>query len=204
MSFDQLPFNAFDVAVVVILGLGIYYGRRKGMSGELISMVRWLAIVFGCAAVYAPIGLYLAGTINIFNTLSCYLMAYVGAALVVVLIFAGISHSLGGKLVGSDAFGGAEYYLGMGSGLIRCACMLIAGLALLNAWYFSPTEVKAMERYQDDMYGSNFFPTLHTLQAYVFEKSLTGPWIRDNLSFVLIKPTQPESKDLHQKEAKWQ
>jgi hypothetical protein len=82
--------------------------------------------------------------------------------------------------------------------------MLIAGLALLNAWYFTPTEVKAMERYQDDMYGSNFFPTLHTLQAYVFEKSLTGPWIRDNLGFVLIKPTQPESKDLHQKEAKWQ
>ena len=53
------------------------------------------------------------------------------------------------------------------------------------------------------MYGSNFFPTLHTLQAYVFEKSLAGPWIKENLSSVLISPTAPEAKEIHQKEAKW-
>jgi hypothetical protein len=41
------------------------------------------------------------------------------------------------------------------------------------------------------------------VQAVVFEKSASGPWIRDNLGFLLIKPTEPENKDLHQKEAKW-
>jgi hypothetical protein len=29
-----------------------------------------------------------------------------------------------------------------------------------------------------------------------------GPWIKDNLAFLLIKPTAPENKELHQKEAK--
>jgi len=203
MNLDQLPFNGFDVILVVILGLGVYYGRRKGMSGELLSLAKWLAILFGCAALYAPIGSFFA-TSSVFSTLSCYLMAYLGAALIIVLIFAGISRSLGGKLVGSDAFGSAEYYLGMGSGVVRSACMLLAALALLNARYFSPTEVKAMEKFQDDVYGSNFFPTLHSFQAYVFEKSLVGPMIKENLSFLLIQPTKPENKDLHQKEAKWQ
>jgi uncharacterized membrane protein required for colicin V production len=203
MNLDQLPFNAFDVALLVILGLGIYYGRRKGMSGGLLSMAKWLAIVLGCAVLYMPIGSFFVGSTSMFSALFCYVTAYVCSMILIVLVFLGISHALGGKLVGSDVFGGAEYYLGMGAGLIRSCCILLTGLALLNAPYFSPGDVKDMERFQNDVYGSNFFPTLHTVQAYVFEKSLTGPLIKDNLSFVLITPTKSEKKELHQKEAKW-
>src|SRR4026208_2427747 len=111
MSFDQLPFNAFDVLIVVILFVGIYYGRRKGMSGEMLSMFKWMCIVFGCAVLYAPIGLWFAGATNVFSTLFCYLMAYAVAALLIALLFVGISKGLGGKLMGSDTFGAAEYYL---------------------------------------------------------------------------------------------
>ena len=89
----------------------------------------------------------------------------------------------------------------MGSGLVRFGCMLLAALALLNARYFSPTEVRAMEARDIDIYGSDFFPGLHSLQTTVFDRSLTGPWIKENLGFLLIKPTQPESKEFHQKDA---
>jgi len=133
--------------------------------------------------------------------LSCYLVAYVGGALLVLLVFTAIKRSIGGKLLGSDIFGRSEYYLGMMSGLVRCTCILLAALALLNARYFSPTEVRAMEKFQDDVYGSNFFPTLHSLQSTVFDRSLTGPWIKENLGFLLIKPTEPEKRELHQKDA---
>jgi len=132
--------------------------------------------------------------------LFCYVAAYLTAGLVVLMVFAGIKRGLGGKLLGSDIFGKAEYYLGMGSGLVRFSCMLLAALALLNARYFSPTEVKAMENFQNDVYGSNFFPTLHTVQSAVFERSLLGPWIKENLSFLLIKPTEPENRQFKQKE----
>jgi uncharacterized membrane protein required for colicin V production len=203
MNLDALPFNTFDVLLVVILGAGLYHGRKAGMSGELLSMAKWLAIVFACAMAYEPLGAYFAQSTDMFSTLSCYLMAYVGSALVIILIFAGISRALGGKLLGSDLFGGAEYYLGMGSGLVRYSCILLAGLALLNARFFPSSEVKAMERFQNDVYGSNFFPGLHSVQASVFEKSLVGPWIKEYLSFFLIKPTEPEKKELHQKDAKW-
>jgi uncharacterized membrane protein required for colicin V production len=200
MSLDQLPINLFDLVLLVVLAAGIYRGRKHGMSEELLGLLTWLAILFGCALLYQP-GAELIGQLtSMFSRLSCYLMAYVAGAGLIFLLFVGIKRLLGGKLLGSDLFGRSEYYLGMGSGLVRFACMLLAALALLNARYFTPTEVRAMEKFQDDVYGSNFFPTLHSLQTTVFDKSLTGPWIKDNLGFLLIKPTEPENKQLHQKE----
>ena len=201
MSLDQLPINLFDALLVVVLAAGIARGRKHGMSEELMGLLTWLAVVFGCALLYQPGGALIEQFTSVFSRLSCYLMAYIAGALLFFLLFAGIKRGLGGKLLGSDIFGRSEYYLGMGSGLVRFSCILLAALALLNARYFSPTEVRAMENFQNDVYGSNFFPTLHTMQATVFEKSLTGPWIKENLGFLLIKPTQPENKELHQKEA---
>lgn len=204
MSLDKLPFNGFDLVLVAVLLLGITRGRKLGMSGELLSLLRWLAILFVCAFAYQPMGDIFASTTGIFSTLSAYVIAYIVCALVVVGLFALFKRAMEGRLVGSDVFGRSEYYLGMISGFIRFSCILLTFLAILNARYYSPTEVRAMEHFQNDMYGSNFFPTWQTLQSTVFEKSLTGPFIKDNLSFLLIKPTAPESKELHQKDAKWQ
>ncbi len=199
MSLDQLPINAFDFALIVILGVGLLRGRKNGMSGELMNLLKWLVILFGCSVLYEPLGQMLAQS-SPFSLLASFLMVYVVAALVVFALFALFKHSLGGKLVGSDIFGRSEYYLGMVSGLVRVSCMLLAALALLNARYFSPVEVRAMEKFQDDVYGSNFFPTLHTVQAQVFEKSMAGPWIKQNLAFLLIKPTEPDQKQFKQRE----
>jgi uncharacterized membrane protein required for colicin V production len=199
LSLDSLPINAFDFMLILLLLAGILRGRKHGMSEELMSLLRWLAIVIGCAFVYQDVGQMLS-TSAPFSKLTCYLLAYAGSAAVIYCLFALVKRGLGGKLVGSDVFGGAEYYLGMGAGVARMSCMLVAALALLNARYFSPQEVRAMQKFQDDVYGSNFFPTLHSVQATVFEKSLAGPWIRDKLSFLLIKPTAPENKQLRQKE----
>jgi uncharacterized membrane protein required for colicin V production len=201
MSLDQLPINFFDAVLIAVLLAGIARGRKHGMSEELLSMVQWLFILFGCAVIYEPLGQIIGQFTNMFGRLSCYLVAYVGGALLVLLVFTAIKRSMGGKLLGSDIFGRSEYYLGMMSGLVRCTCILLAALALLNARYFSPTEVRAMEKFQDDVYGSNFFPTLQSLQSTVFDKSLTGPWIKQNLGFLLIKPTEPEKWELHQKDA---
>lgn len=204
MNIDALPFNAFDLVLVVVLGLGIYQGRRGGMSGELIPLLRWLCILFLCAVAYEPVGTFFNQSTNMFSTLACYVMAYVGIMIIVVTAFIVIKRGLGGKLLGSDVFGASEYYLGMGSGLIRYTCILLTFLALLNARFYSSAEVKARQKYTEDMYGKDYFPGLQALQSTVFERSLTGPWIKENLAFLLIKPTAPEEKSLHQKEAKWQ
>ncbi len=201
MSLDQLPFNLFDVLVIVLLIAGITRGRKHGMSEELLGVLKWLTILFVCSAIYEPGGLALAQFTGMFSRLTCFLIVYVVGALLVLLLFAWIKRLLGGKLVGSNVFGQSEYYLGMVSGVVRFSCMLLAALALLNARYFSPVEVRAMEQYNDEWYGGDYFPGLRSLQMTVFDKSLTGPWIKDNLGFLLIKPTEAENKDLHQKDA---
>jgi len=200
LSLDKLPINVFDLVVAATLLVGLLRGRKHGMSEELMGLLKWLAVVAGCAFVYEPAGQWFAQT-SPFSLLASFLMVYIAAALVILGFFALFKHRIGGKLLGSDIFGRAEYYLGMCSGVVRFSCMLLAFLALLNARYFSPMEVRAMEKFQDDLYGSNYFPTWHTAQEVVFEKSISGPWIREHLNFLLIKPTQPEDKQFHQKEA---
>jgi len=114
--------------------------------------------------------------------------------------FALIKKAMGEKLISSEVFGRTEFYLGMMAGMVRWCCMLMMGLALLNARHFNQAEIKADVKYQNDVYGSTFFPKLYSIQAQVFEHSLTGPWIKDNLGFLLIKSTVPEKKELKRKQ----
>jgi uncharacterized membrane protein required for colicin V production len=195
----SLPFNWFDLLIVVVLFAGLHRGRKHGMSEELISLLKWLAIMFGCALLYQPLGDAIA-TSSVFNHLTGYLIAYLGVALIIAALFALFKTAIGGKLVGSDVFGRSEFYLGMLAGMVRFCCLLIIGLALLNARAYTSAEIRADVRYQNDVYGSTFFPKLYTVQSQVFDSSLTGPWIKTNLSFLLIKPTEPEKKELKQKE----
>jgi uncharacterized membrane protein required for colicin V production len=200
LSFDRLPINVFDVVVLLVLTAGILRGRKHGMSEELIQLLQWMAVLFGCAAAYEWGGQVFGEFTNLFGRLTRYVMVYVVTAGLIVGLFALIKRGLGGKLIGSDVFGRTEYYLGMASGVMRFFCILLVGLALLNARYFSPAEVRAMQKYTDDVYGSDFFPTLHSVQEAVFEKSASGSWIRQHLGFLLIKPTEPENKQFRQKE----
>jgi uncharacterized membrane protein required for colicin V production len=199
MNLNQLPGSFFDLVLIVVLFLGLMRGRKHGMSEELMHLLKWMLVLVGCALLYKPAGVWLAKS-SPFSLLASFLMVYVVSAMVILGVFAFFRHRLGGKLIGSDIFGRSEYYLGMGSGMVRFCCMLLVVLAMLNARYYSREEVLAMERFQNDVYGSNYFPTWHSAQETVFERSIAGPWIRDHLSFFLIEPTQPEDKQYHQKE----
>ncbi len=203
LSLDKLPINIFDLVVLVVLTAGIARGRKHGMSEELVELLQWLCILFGCSAVYEWGGEALGSFTGVFGRLSRYLMVYVSMGIFIVLFFTLIRRGLGGKLLGSDAFGRTEYYLGMASGLVRFSCMLLVALALLNARYFSPAEIRAMQKYNDDVYGSDYFPGLHSVQDAVFEKSISGPFIKKYCDFLLIKPTAPEKNEYRQKEFKF-
>ncbi len=201
MNLNALPINVFDAGLLVVLVLGLLSGRKHGMSGELFPLLKWLLIVGVCGVAYEPLGRRLAES-SPFSLLSSFLMVYVGIAVLILGVFALLKHRLGSKLVGSDVFGKSEYYLGMGSGAVRYMCILLSLLAILNARLITATEVKADEAYQNDVYGSNFFPRLHTIQSTVFDTSVTGPLIRQYAGSLLIQPTLPENKQMHQQEAK--
>ena len=197
---NNLPFNWFDIAILVVLFVGLTRGRKNGLSAELIGMFKWLALVFGCAFAYGPVAELITSSSSVFSLFSANLMSYIGVALLITSLFAFLKKASGGKLIGGDTFGNGEFYFGMVAGMIKFTCITFALLALLNSRFFSPAEVKAQLKYQNEVYGSDFFPSLYTVQSQVFEKSLAGPWIKKQLSFMLIKPTVPEQAQLARKE----
>ena len=201
MNLDRLPFNWFDLVLVIVLLMGIFRGRKRGMSEELMTLLQWIAIVLACSLLYRPIGAWLE-SVSLLSLLTSYVVAYLVTAGAMAIAFVLFKRAFHGKLIGSDAFGRAEYYLGMPAGMVRFGCIMLAGLALLNARFYTQEEIRAYQVYQNDVYGKEYFPGLQVLQANVFEESLIGPSIRKHLAFLLIMPTAPESKNIHQREWK--
>lgn len=195
MNFDaKLPINWFDVAVLAILLLGLARGRKHGMAKELLPVIKWVSVVLIAAIGYEPLGLWLDSTLQLGKLLS-YVLAYVLIGTLTLLVFLYLHSTFGHKLAGSDSFGKGEFYLAMPAGMLRFACILITLLALLNARLYRTAEIKAEEKYQMDNYGSQFFPTLSSVQTSVFEGSFLGPQIKEHLSFLLIKPTFPGAQE---------
>ncbi|HEX5220633.1 MAG TPA: CvpA family protein [Verrucomicrobiae bacterium] len=187
---NNLPVNWFDFLVVIVLLIGYTRGRKHGMSKELLKVMKWLTVVLVGAIGYEPLGLWLESTVGL-GRLTSFVIAYCFIGVFVLLLFILLSENLGNKLAGSDAFGKGEFYLAMPAGMLRFACILVVLLALLNARLYSAAEVKAMQKFQDDNYGSQFFPTLSSVQSGVFEESFLGPQIRKYGEFLLIKQTPP-------------
>jgi len=192
MNIGNLPFNWFDIVVLILLLVGIRSGRTHGMSQEVMFMLKWVALVLLCSMAYEPLGLWLAGVAGI-GKLFAYVLGYILTAAFVALVFVFLKRVIGEKLKGSDAFGKSEFYLAMPAGMLRFACIILAFLALLNARYYPTSEIKAMAKFQNENYGSQFFPTLQSLQADVLEDSFLGWQVKKHLSFLLIKPTSPGS-----------
>jgi hypothetical protein len=191
LRMSDLPFNLFDILLVAVLVAGLIHGRKHGLSRELVGLVKWIILLFGSALIYQPVGKLLAGS-GLFGLLAAYVFGYLAAVLFILLLFSCLEGKWKSKLEGSDVFGRSEYFLGMGSGMLRFACVLLVSLSLLNAREFSPAELKAMEQYEEENYGSHVFPGLHNIQTAVFEKSFLGAWIKEDLSFLLITPTCAE------------
>lgn len=191
----NLPFNWFDVALPIVLILGIQRGRKHGMSEELLLVIKWLAIVIVGGLFYQTIGDAIADS-TVFTHLAAYRLAYFGIAILIGSAFLGLTKLAHGKLVGSDIFGSGEYYLGMAAGLVRYACIAIFFLSLLNARLYTKQEITANLEAQNEAFGSDFFPTPYSLQSQVFEKSFLGPNIKKSFGFLLIKSTAEEKKDI--------
>ena len=197
----KMLFNWFDVALLLVVAFGFWRGRRNGMTKEFLPVSLWLAIVIGGALGYQPLGdLFIQqGYIksvfgkSITEQTAAYLSSYLIIVTVVFIVFSFIKRKLKPRLEGSNLFGSSEYYFGMVAGVLRYACMVIFALALLNAPYYSQADVMAAKAYNNRNFGGglagysgDFFPTISELQISVFKDSLTGPFLKDNLSVLLI------------------
>lgn len=171
-----------------MLVIGFCYGRKNGMSKEILPSLQWLSVVIVSGFFYPAVAkslVYLASL----SVLTNYILGYIILSLAVFFVFSFLKRTLGLRLFSSNLFGNTEYYLGMIAGMVRFACILLFALAFLNARQFTPEEIKTHNDYEQRWYGSDFFPNLYTVQDQVFKKSFTGPYIKEYLGELLIQST---------------
>src|SRR5262245_3828652 len=186
---STLNVNWVDFLVVLLLCVGLLHGRKRGMSQELLDIIKWPIVVLVGGVFSDPLGRLLWQSTATLSPLFWIVTTYVTVMLLVMFCFAMIKRGSGQKLVGSDAFGASEYYLGMMAGAFRYLCIMIVAMALLNARQYTAEEVRAKAKYQEDNFGTTFFMTLPDLQRQVFKESLIGNLAHEYLQMVLIPPT---------------
>lgn len=195
MNLQSIGVSWVDFVVVLVLGFGIWRGRSRGMSEELVDIVKWVITVISGALLYGPLSILIQESTRVFTPLTASLIAYLTIVVVIAVAFFYIRKHTEERLTGSDTFGTGEYYLGMLSGMSRYACILIVAFAFLNARQYSAEELKASEKYQMDNFGSNFFMTIPDLQRAVFTESIFGRSLKEFAGFVLIVPVAPGAPD---------
>src|SRR5580658_677572 len=181
----KAKFNYFDVVVAVWLIIGLFRGRKKGMSQELLPLMQWIGIVAAGGLFYWPFST-LVRHYTQFNALWSVLTAYLLIAAGVHLIYLWFKQMLAVKLVEKDPFGRAEFYLGMMSGVVRFACILLFAMALMNSYVVSAAERAQTEKAQAANFSDIRFPTYGEFQQDVLVKSFTGDFVESKLKNVLI------------------
>jgi uncharacterized membrane protein required for colicin V production len=190
-SLPQLHTNWFDAACIIFFGVGLFVGKKRGMSNELLDVFSWLLIVVVGALYYKPLGQALAKAASL-SLMWSYLICYTGIALATKIVFSWVKRALGEKLVGSDIFGRGEFYLGSLAGGVRFLCMIIVLLAILNARYVNKAMVAAKLKAQEQELGSAFFPTPGKIQSDILYDSMIGVFAREHLEEQLIEATDPD------------
>lgn len=199
IAIDNLPVGWFDLIVLAVLVTGALRGRKHGMSEEFLPLLRWVSAVVIAGLLYKPIGL-LIDKETLLSRLSSFITAYLGCLLLVFIAFGVLKKMIGGKPISAERFGKSEYYLGVLAGMATVSCMLIVALSFLNARKFTSKEIQNRHAYEQDVYGSDFFPTLNSIQTFVFNKSFSGSVLQVNARSLMIEPTVAKKKEIQRKE----
>jgi hypothetical protein len=204
INTSTLPFNGFDIAIVALLIFAFWRGRRRGMTKELLPTLQWLTILLVAGFGHIFIGAWLeqqgyakqvfAGSFKVHT--AALVTGYLAITFVIFIVFTMLKRKFNPRLEGSNFFGGNEYYWGIVAGLVRYTCLILVALAVLNAPYYTAGDIAATKVYNNRWFGGgmqgysgNFIPTVYEVQDYVFKQSFAGPYIKDNLSPLLIVTT---------------
>ena len=205
MTWDELGLSWFDIAVVVLLWIGVMRGRARGISNQIVELFQWLLTVFLGVMLYVPIGRALQPHLQV-STVAAHAIAFLLVAGVVKLIAARLANAFSERLLNGDYFGSWEYPLGVVAGALIHAAMLMAALSLVRVKLVTPDEFARSQKKEGAEMGSEFLPDMGRLQAEIFRQSPTGRFIERECAHLMIQPvrwepyfkvTEPDKKREH-------
>ncbi len=182
---NKANFNYFDIIAVLWLIIGLFRGRKRGFSQELLPLMQWLGIVTAAGLLYWPFSPLVRQNTQ-FSAVWSNVTAYLLIAAGVHLIYLWFRQMFAEKLMEKDLFGSGEFYLGMMAGVVRFACMILVVMALMNSRIESAAELAKTEKFQKDWFSDIRFPTYGEFQQDVLFKSYVGNLVQSNLKSVLI------------------
>jgi uncharacterized membrane protein required for colicin V production len=189
-ALKGLTFNYFDGIIVLWLAIGIYRGRTRGMTQEVLPMFQWILIMVLAGFLYAPLASAIFhNTAGAFNKLWSNVTAYTLIGFAIHLFFVWLKSGVNDKLTGSDYFGGAEYSLGMMAGLLRFACIIVVMIALMNSRVYTQADLAEDAKAQKKSFEDIRFPTYMSVQYAILKESFTGRMVEAGLHPLLIAST---------------
>jgi len=192
MDSIGISFRWFDLVAVALIFVGVFHGRKNGMSQELFNTLKWLVMLAVAPLLYEPLGKLLLKFVPL-KALYIYVGSFVAVAAITNALLVTMRKKIKDKMSGSDVFGSAEYPLGMLAGAFQYSCLLIMLVACLNAKYIDEEELQRQEAAQREAMGERFFPTSGNLHKDALG-SISGQFIRKYFKFQLITPVGQPAK----------
>jgi hypothetical protein len=142
---------------VVWLIIGLFRGRKRGMSQELLPLLQWMGIVAAGGLLYWPFS-PLVHQYTQFGTLWSLYHGLPADRRRRPSDLPVVQTDAGRKAGGKDPFGRAEFYLGMMAGVVRFACMLLVGMALMNSHVKPPPNWPRRRNFRRTISPTSAFP----------------------------------------------
>ena len=119
--------TGLDIIVLLLVGLGVFTGVRRGFAYAVLSLVVWILVILALWVLHQPVGNALVGVVG--TTSGAYVLAF-ALILGVVLI--------GGKLVASRLAGGVRRsFIGPADRLLGAGFGALKGLVYVTLFYMA-------------------------------------------------------------------
>ena len=179
-----------DLIALALLVMALLRGKQRGMSEELLPLLKWLVILILGSQAYEIVG-QLVHDVSGIDLAYCRVGFYLLQALVVSWAFNALKHAVGDKILTADAFGKSEFVLGMLGCALKYTCILLFCLALVHSIYTNEEKKAANAKMQQESFGNINFPTIATLKDDAFIRSFLGPYIERYAHNLLLQPVTP-------------
>jgi len=86
LALNNLPVNWFDAVIAGMLIIGLFVGRKRGMSKEILPLMKWVTLVLVCG-IWHPMAAQLLVNSAQLGRVSSNILGYLLLAAAIFLVF---------------------------------------------------------------------------------------------------------------------